>query len=144
MDATPPAHPAPLEYFGPTVYIPPARRFGSWREGRVLAMFEGSAIPDGCIRCGGQSAACVGVRLPFLPEHMRSAASFLFIFLGFAHRVRVEVGLCARCQTRTGESTRIGAYLVFLAVALAGMAVWERSEDLVAGASAAGIAGIAL
>src|SRR4051812_33649029 len=103
MDAATPVQPVqPLEYFGSTT-IPTAVRAGTWREGAVLSTFEDSALPGGGVRCGRSAAPRVDVRLACLPLHMRPVASFAFVLLGFARRVRIKVGLCARCRARAAE-----------------------------------------
>lgn len=141
MDAIPPpAHTVRLEYFGPHTSIPFAARTGVWREGRLLSLFDGSPLPDGCVHCGGGPADTVRLRLPHLPQHMRRFASFAFVLLGFARRADVDVGLCAGCRARVGELFRIGVYLLIAGLALTVHAIWQTSEDAVAGACAAFIA----
>ena len=115
-----PSSPPPLrlDYAGP--FAPPlAARLGAWREGPLLVLFDGSALPARCIQCGREGESHVLVlRLAWLPPHMRWLASFVFIALGFARRTRMEVVLCDRCHGRRQSYCRLAGVLLLVGVAL--------------------------
>ena len=131
--------PRRLEYLGR--FAPPvAGRFGAWREGRLLVMFDGSALPGRCIKCGreGDCGHVAVLRLAWLPAYMRWLAGFVFIALGFARRTRMEVVLCEGCHRRRQGQYRRAGVLLLLGVALVGVVLWRPTRVGVEAAGAAG------
>ena len=122
----------PLDYAGP--FAPPvAARLGVWRDGRTLLLFDGSALPSRCIKCGdpGHTHPLV-LRLVWLPPAMRWLGGFVFILLGFARRTRMEVSLCDRCHRRRQFCLRWGAILLLAGVVLFVHAAFNPTHDNVA------------
>jgi hypothetical protein len=107
-----------------------ASRLGVWRLGKMLVLFNGSALPARCIGCGAaEETRPLVLRLCWLPMWMRLLGEFVFIVLGFARWARMEVSLCAACHKRRIAALRWAGICLAAGAVLLCFAVHRLAKD---------------